>query len=105
MEKDIVIQICGTYPKNFLPASIDNDPNYVFENDINFSPVQLFDVDQNTVFVNSFLECEHYVSGGWDYLPNVSRENFFYDTISILLISVIIVYSIYKKNKLVKSSI
>ena len=30
---------------------------------INFETVQLFDVEGNKVFVNSFEECQHYVSG------------------------------------------
>ncbi|MBC8298636.1 MAG: hypothetical protein CBD98_001130 [Flavobacteriaceae bacterium TMED238] len=100
MEKDIILKICGNYPENFSPASVESNPNYVFQNDITYSPVQLFDADQNTVFVNSFLECEHYVSGGWDYLPYESKESFYYETISILLVSGIIIYSLYKKYKL-----
>ena len=54
MEKDIVTKICGNYPENFSPASVDSNPNYVFQNDSTYSPVQLFDIEQNTVFVNSF---------------------------------------------------
>ncbi len=100
MEKDIVLKICGNYPENFSPASVESNPDYVFQNDNTYSSIQLFDADQNTVFVNSFLECEHYVSGGWDYLPNESKESFYYETISILLVSGIIIYSLYKKYKL-----
>ena len=100
MEKDTVINICGKYPENFFPASISSNPNYVFENDITYTPVQLYDVEQNTVFVNSFLECEHYVSGGWDYLPYEPREPFYYEIISILLMSGIIAYSLYKKYRM-----
>ena len=50
MEKDTVINICGKYPENFFPASISSNPNYVFENDITYTPVQLYDVEENTVF-------------------------------------------------------
>lgn len=100
MEKDIVTKICGNYPENFSPALVDSNPNYVFQNDSTYSPVQLFDIEQNTVFVNSFLECEHYVSGGWDYLPLESKEFFYYETISMLLVSGIIIYSLFKKFKL-----
>ena len=28
-----------------------------------------FDSEGNTVFVNSYNECQHYVSGGWDFTP------------------------------------
>ena len=33
--------------------------------------VQNFGIlEGNTVFVNSFIECEHYVTGGWSFKPN-----------------------------------
>ena len=47
------------------------------ENDPEYELVRLFDADGNTVLVNSFLECQHYVKGGWDYLPLQLNEIFF----------------------------
>ena len=65
--------ICGEYPADFIKEDISSNPNYVFVNDPSFVSTKLWDEFGNTVFVNSFIECEHYVSGGWNFRPN---ENF-----------------------------
>ncbi len=75
----LVTKLCGEYPVNFVKVDISNDPNYVFENDPNYSIKQLFDSEGNKVFVNSFTECEHYVSGGWGFSPDINNEIFFQD--------------------------
>jgi len=75
--KNIIFKIenfCGSYPKNYKRIEVGNDPNFVFENDPNFNAVQLWDAEGNTVFVNSFLECDYYVSGGWDKNPLIFAE-------------------------------
>mgnify|MGYP001300280275 FL=1 len=69
-----VENFCGQYPVNYTKVEIGNDPNFVFENDPGFNAVQLWDSEGNTIFVNSFLECEHYVSGGWDGNPLLIAE-------------------------------
>ena len=66
--KDVVL-LCGEYPENHITPDIGSDPNYIFSNDPSFGQVSLFDIDKNTVMVNSFIECEHYVNGTWDYYP------------------------------------
>ena len=65
----VLEEICGSYPEGFKKIDISSDPNYVFVND---PAIQLdnFDSEGNKVFVNSFIECEHYVSGGWGFLLN-----------------------------------
>ena len=68
-----VENICGEYPPDFIKEDISSNPNYVFVNDPSFVSTKLWDEFGNTVFVNSFIECEHYVSGGWNFRPN---ENF-----------------------------
>lgn len=68
MNEQKVIDLCGNYPTNFSKADVASNPDYVFQNDSSYSSVQLWDIEGNTVFVNSFLECEHYVMGGWHYL-------------------------------------
>lgn len=68
MSKELVQKFCGEYPSDYTKPDIESNPNFVFENDVNFEAVQLWDIDGNTVFVNSFIECEHYVDGGWTYL-------------------------------------
>ena len=74
LSNQIVEQFCGLKPVNFEPVDIASDPNFVFENDPNFSAVNLYDAENNTVIVNSYLECKHYVEGGWNFIPNVINE-------------------------------
>lgn len=57
--------ICGESDLKPDFEAIGNNPNFVFENDINFETVRLFDFDGNIVNVNSWLECANYVNGGW----------------------------------------
>ncbi len=66
-----IVDICGEYPSDFIKVDTANNPNFVFKNDTNFKSVILLDIEGNNVSVNSFTECEHYVSGGWNFIPNV----------------------------------
>tara|TARA_B100001250_G_scaffold169750_1_gene146191 strand:+ start:22570 stop:22884 length:315 start_codon:yes stop_codon:yes gene_type:complete len=75
MSKKRVIEICGSYPEGFQKEEIASNPNYVFKNDSNYFGVKVWDSEGNSIFVNSFLECEHYVVGGWDRIPAVDFEN------------------------------
>ena len=65
-----ISDICGEYPENYEKPDIENNPNFVFVNDMNFEAKRLLDIEGNVVFVNSFIECEHYVNGGWNFSPN-----------------------------------
>ena len=103
MEKETIVKLCGDYPDDFVSINLGNNPNFVFENDPNYPTVQLYDVEENTVFVNSFIECEHYVSGGWDYSPYESNEFSYYVNISVFIVLRIFVYSYLNKFKLGKS--
>ena len=38
---------------------------YLFQNDPSFSTLRLFDIEGNIINVNSWIECAHYVNGGW----------------------------------------
>ena len=67
-----VERICGTKVGEYSLENIQNNPNFIFENDPSYDGVKLWDSDGNTAFVNSFLECEHYVSGGWVQSPTSS---------------------------------
>lgn len=91
LSKNEIIDICGIYPQDFEKIDIQSDANFTFENDPNYSAVQLFDVDGNSVFVNSFVECEHYVSGGWNYIPNQINESDYHNFLSIF--SIILVFA------------
>ena len=70
----LVEEVCGSHPEGFKTADILSDPNYVFVNDPNYSARKLFDSEGSTVFVNSFIECEHYVAGGWGFTPIQNLE-------------------------------
>jgi hypothetical protein len=99
--KDVVI-LCGEYPENHITPDIGNDANFVFENDPNYYQVRLFDSDGNTVFVNSFIECEHYVNGTWDYYPGKDEIGYL-TNINILLFTILfasLFFSTYRKRKI-----
>jgi hypothetical protein len=89
VEDELIVKICGKYPEDFVDIDINSNPNYIFENDVQYDTVQLFDYDTNTVFVNSFIECQHYVKGGWSFIPEERNEDYYHDVlfnISTLLI-------------------
>tara|TARA_B100000427_G_scaffold40044_2_gene28874 strand:- start:12808 stop:13113 length:306 start_codon:yes stop_codon:yes gene_type:complete len=71
--KEKIVNLCGEYPENFQKIDIKNDPNFTFVADPSYEGVKLTDIDGNNVIVNSFIECEHYVSGGWDV--NILLDN------------------------------
>tara|TARA_X000000368_G_scaffold410187_1_gene393279 strand:- start:3683 stop:4006 length:324 start_codon:yes stop_codon:yes gene_type:complete len=56
---------CGLKPIDQELIEIGSDPNFVFLNDPEFKTLRLFDVDGNIINVNSWIECAHYVNGGW----------------------------------------
>ena len=91
-----VVELCGDYPQDFEKVDFSSNPDFVFENDINFSSKQLFDSEGNTVFVNSFIECEHYVSGGWGYSPVLSNELFLIDFLTYTVVFLLL--ATYSKN-------
>ena len=73
-EEETLNYSCGEKPINFVEIDISNNPNYVFENDPLYNTVKLFDENENTVFVNSYRECKHYVDGGW-FKPSPENSN------------------------------
>lgn len=90
---DIIEQICGNFPVGFTKQDISSNPNFVFTNDPNFSARQIYDIEGNTITVNSFLECEHYVSGGWDFTPIRNNELYFQDLlIYFVLFSILVTF-------------
>ena len=87
----LIEQICGNYPEGFKKLDISSDPNYVFVNDPGYPARQLFDSEGNKVFVNSFIECEHYVSGGWGFSPLKNQELFHQEFLLYFIIFGVIV--------------
>ena len=85
-----IAKICGVQPEGFEKIDISSDPSYVFTNDANYAATQLFDGEGNTVFVNSYTECQHYVLGGWNYTPLKNseillQENLLYVAIALMV--------------------
>ncbi len=62
---DLIISICGNQPSDQELIEIGSDPNFVFQNDPGFMTLKLFDIEGNIINVNSWIECAHYVNGGW----------------------------------------
>lgn len=101
MQNKDVLFLCGKYPEGHSTLDIDSDPNFIFQNDPDFMQVRLFDSEGNTVLVNSFTECEHYVNGTWDYYPGKDEINYLAN-INFFLIALIfstLVIRVYLKRK------
>ena len=62
---DIIEKICGEKPENQEFVEIGSDPNFIFQSDPEFNVLRLYDVEGNIINVNSWIECAHYVNGGW----------------------------------------
>ena len=91
-----VVELCGEIPQNFEKIDFSSNPDFVFENDTSYPARQLFDEEGNTVFVNSFIECDHYVSGGWGFSPVLSNELFLIDFLTYAVVFLLVVT--YSKN-------
>ena len=102
LDPNNVEMFCGEIPQGFKQIEIGNNPNFVFKNDINFDPVQLFDIEKNSVFVNSYLECQHYVNGGWNYLPFQINESDYHTYLLYISVLLTVTTYIYSKKKLKK---
>jgi len=96
--RNLIEKICGT--TDLIPNfdEIGNNPNYVFVNDPNFGTIRLFDVEGNIVNVNSWIECAHYVNGGWtnNISDFVDGERIVF--IALFFISIIVSYLDYRFN-------
>ena len=92
-----VIELCGEYPLGFEKKVIASDPNFVFEPENGYEPRELFNPEGYAVTVSSFVECEHYVSGGWDSSPLNNKEA---ELVGNLLFIVVVVVLLQKFIKL-----
>lgn len=95
-------ELCGQYPSNFEKVDFESNPNFVFTSDTSYTSRQLFDSEGNTVFVNSFIECEHYVSGGWDYSPLKNNEIILLDTLFNIVLILCIASFVFNKIDVMK---
>jgi len=98
--KDYVTKFCGEAPVGFQQIDIKSNPNFVFKNDPTFNSVQLFDVEGNSVFVNSYLECQHYVAGGWNYIPFQRHESDYHMFLIYISLSILIATYVISKNSM-----
>ena len=60
-----VEKICGINVGEYSLESIQNNPNFIFENDPNYETVVLYSSEGAVINVNSWIECANYVGGGW----------------------------------------
>ena len=93
MELNEIEDICGPAPTNYEMVNPTSD-NFVFQNDPNFTALNLYDFMGNGATVNSFAECAHYVTGGWEPFKTT-----IFDIGLIVLYSLIGLFSIYKIYK------
>lgn len=63
--EELVVKLCGV--ENYSSKNIEIAENTIFPVDISYSPVNLYDIEGNVVTTSSWIECRHYVSGGWVY--------------------------------------
>ena len=78
--------ICGESDGTFDLSSIANDPNFIFENDPNFEALKLYNSDGDAIFVNSWVECANYVSGGLSNIISSNHDELFFYFLSSLLL-------------------
>ena len=94
-----VESICGENKSYTLQTVTEDNPDYVFTADPEFNPVRLYDSEANTVLVNSFEECSHYVSGGWGIVePAIVNNKLVYLGLLVLILVVTTSFILVKKN-------
>ena len=87
-------EVCGLSPEGVVYTDPGNDPNFVFTQDSNFETLSLYDVENNVINVNSWVECANYVNGGWSSIFQTG----YVGTSTLLQITAVLylVYGIYK---------
>ena len=94
MEDNLVLieNNCGLKPVSQELIEIGSDPNFVFVNDPEFTTLRLFDIDGNIINVNSWIECAHYVNGGWDInqITGFRSEVILFGIVSVLTLILLI---------------
>tara|TARA_B100000902_G_scaffold272518_1_gene258449 strand:+ start:205 stop:528 length:324 start_codon:yes stop_codon:yes gene_type:complete len=88
--EDKLVQIennCGLKPADQELIEIGSDPNFVFINDPEFTTLRLFDIEGNIINVNSWIECAHYVNGGWASTYNEGLSG------NLLLLSIVTLFT------------
>ena len=86
-----VEKICGINVGEYSLESIQNNPNFIFENDPNYETVVLYSSEGAVINVNSWIECAHYVNGGWEPFKTT-----IFDIGAIILYIAIGTFSVFK---------
>jgi len=72
--------ICGKNIGEYILENIQNNPDFVFENDPNYETVVLYNSEGTVINVNSWIECANYVEGGWtnSLISNSNSELYYF---------------------------
>ena len=89
-----ITTFCGINIKNENLEVITDNPNFNFEVDPSFEKVLLYDIEGNSVMVNSWIECAHYVNGGWVYEQQQAAN---LQAIALPIVILLSLYFIWKK--------
>ena len=92
-------QTCGINNSDGNFSEVNADGILIFVNDPNFTAVQLWNKFNNTVYVNSYEECEHYFLGGFNSTPMLNVEIYSRTILIVFLIAVVFIKRLknYKK--------
>ena len=95
MDENIITKICGLIPEDFVKVT-PQDSNFIFQNDPNFSPINLYDFFGRSATVNSFVECYYYVELGFE--PNKTTIFDYALGFGVILLSGLILFKAFKEN-------
>ena len=86
-----VEKICGTKVGEYSLENIQNNPNFIFENDPNYATVVLYNSEGFVINVNSWIECANYVEGGWTngLITSSNSEMYYFLFLTGLLLSLL----------------
>ena len=110
--KNLNFNFCGPKPTGFVPIQ-PSDSNYIFEKDINFQPLNLYDFFGRGATVNSYSECFYYGELGFepnkitifDYVLDYGFTHLFFFILSFYLIrkfDIVNKFSIFYSNVIAK---
>ena len=93
---------CGLNNTDDTLTDVGNSPDFVFNPDPLYENIILFDLEGNKIIVNSWIECAHYVSGGWSnkLISTLSLQNLF-SFVCVSLVTYFLIkrfYGVYKNK-------
>jgi len=93
---------CGLNNTDDTLTDVGNSPDFVFNPDPLYENIILFDPEGNKIIVNSWIECAHYVSGGWSnkLISTLSLQNLF-SFVCVSLVTYFLIkrfYGVYKNK-------